>query len=492
MANVYRDYSRGVSALEKKGQKQALKVFHTVAELVPAYKDFLKKNAVNHKTVKTFDDFKKLPLITKDNYLSQYPMKELMWEGSEFNGDIISVSSGSTGEPYFWLRNEAQQEEAAEFFYDMYKNNFDCDSIPTLLVVCFSMGIWIAGSYTTLGGIAANRKGLKMNIITPALDVDDALAVIKRLHKNYEQLILAGYPPFLKDLVDKGAEEGLDWTKLKIGYTPAGEVIGEELRDYFLKRGTAYKDPSKITSIYGTVDAGIVAYETPLSVMLRRQVYKQNLQENYFGRQVLPTLAQYDPRRRYIEVIDGSIVFTAYTGIPLVRYNIKDLGGTVTRLEDIVPDDYEFQKSIVKAGLDIKTWARPFIYVHGRSDFTASLYAVLIYPENIKKALFKEEVTHHITGRFVMSIKYKKKLDQYLEILVELRSGQKASKETQSLVLNTVMETLDGDNFEYRKLKKSIGNRAVPKIILKPHNDPQHFPRHLNKQRWTAEALKSR
>jgi hypothetical protein len=54
------------------------------------------------------------------------------------------------------------------------------------------------------------------------------------------------------------------------------------------------------------------------------------------------------------------------------------------------------------------------------------------------------------------------------------------------------METLDGDNFEYRKLKKSIGNRAVPKIILKPHNDPQHFPRHLNKQRWTAEALKSR
>ncbi|MGH7157256.1 MAG: phenylacetate--CoA ligase family protein [Candidatus Saccharimonadales bacterium] len=492
MANIYRQYSRGVSSLEKAGQKQALKVFQAVAAEVPAYADFLKKSGVNPKKVRGFADFQKLPLITKDNYLRQYPMNKLMWRGNEFNGDLISVSSGSTGEPYFWLRNQSQQEEAAEFFVDMYKNSFDCDKIPTLLVVCFSMGIWIAGSYTTLGGISANRKGLKLNIITPALDVSDALAVIKRLHKNYQQLILAGYPPFLKDLVDKGAEEGLNWTKLKIGYTPAGEVIGEELRNYFLKHGTAYKDPTKITSIYGTVDAGIVAYETPLSIILRRQIYKRNLQENYFGRQVLPTLAQYDPRRRFIESIDGSIVFTASTGIPLVRYNIKDLGGTVTKLEDIVADDYEFQKSITKHGLDIRNWARPFVYVHGRSDFTASLYAVLIYPENIKKALFKDEVSRLVTGRFVMSVKYKKNLNQYLEILVELRKDVKADKQILQHVQHSIAETLEHDNFEYRKLKKSIGHKAVPLVKLKPHDDPQHFPRTVNKQRWTAEALKAR
>jgi phenylacetate-CoA ligase len=492
MVNIYRAYSRGVSSLEKKGQKQALRVFHAVSKQVPAYQDFLKKNGVNPKTVRTFADFQKLPLITKDNYLRQYPMRELMWEGSEFNGDLISVSSGSTGEPYFWLRNEAQQEEAAEFFFDMYKHNFNCDTVPTLLVVCFSMGIWIAGSYTTLGGVSASRRGLKMNIITPALDVDDALAVITRLKNNYQQLILAGYPPFLKDLIDRGAEQGVDWKKLKIGYTPAGEVIGEELRDYFLRRGTAYKDPAKITSIYGTVDAGIVAFETPLSVMLRRQIYKQNLQENYFGRQVLPTLAQYDPRRRYIESVDGDIVFTACSGLPLVRYDIKDVGGVVSRLEDIVPDDFEFQKAVAKNNLDIKTFAKPFVFVHGRSDLTASLYAVLIYPENIKKALFKEEVTHLVSGRFVMSIKYKKNLDQYLEIIVELRNGHKPDKDIMEHVQHAVAEALDSDNFEYRKLKKSIGSRAIPKIILKTHNDPQHFPRHVNKQRWTAEAIKSR
>src|SRR5438270_235684 len=184
MASVYKIYSRGVSDLEKQGQKQALKTFQAAAKRVPAYKDFLKKTGVNPKSVKDFADFQWLQLVTKANYL----------------------------------------------------------------------------------------------------------------HKNYQQLILAGYPPFLKDLIDKGAEEGFDWKKLKIGFTPAGEVIGEELRDYFLKRGTAYTDPAKVTSIYGTVDAGIVAYETPLSVLLRRRIYRRNLQENYFGRQVLPTLSQYDPR----------------------------------------------------------------------------------------------------------------------------------------------------------------------------------------------------
>lgn len=492
MANIYRTYSRRVDSLEKKGQKQALKVFHSVAEQVPAYKDFLKKNGVDPKKIKNFADFQKLPVVTKDNYLRQYSMRELMWAGSEFNGELISVSSGSTGEPYFWLRNQAQQEEAAEFFFDMYKNNFDCDTVPTLLVVCFSMGIWIAGSYTTLGGIEAARKGLKLNIITPALDVDDALAVIGRLKNDYQQLILAGYPPFLKDLIDRGAETGMDWKKMKVGYTPAGEVIGEELREYFLRRGTAYKDPAKVTSIYGTVDAGIVAYETPLSVILRRQIYKLNLQEDYFGRQVLPTLAQYDPRFRYIEQVNGNIVFTSGTGIPLVRYNIKDVGGTINRLEDIVADDNVFQKAVGKAELDINTWARPFVYIHGRSDFTASLYAVLIYPDNIKKALFKEEASRLVTGRFVMGVKHKQNLDQYLEIIVELRKGHKPGKAIMEHIQHAIAEALDSDNFEYRKLKKSIGAKAVPKVILKMHDDPQHFPRHLNKQRWTAESIKSR
>lgn len=491
MANN-KDFTKAVSDLDLQGQVNAIKTFQDAAVRIPAYKHFLKHNGVNPRVIKKFEDFLQLPLVTKDNYLRQYPIRELMWDGDEFNGDIISVSSGSSGEPFFWLRDEAQQLEAADYFYDIYKNSFGSDKIPTLLVVCFSMGIWIAGSYTTLGGIEAKRLGLKMNIINPALDIPDALAVIKRLKDDYDQIILAGYPPFLKDLIDKGPSEGVDWLKLNVGYTPAGEVITEELRNYFIKKGTRYNDPTKVIGLYGTVDAGIVGYETPLSIILRRNIYKNKLQKKLFGRQVLPTLAQYDPTKRYIESINGNIVFTSSTGIPLIRYNIQDVGGTITNLDDLGADELSVEELINKQSIDIKKWARPFVYVHGRSDFTASLYAVLIYPENIKKALLQEEVNHQVSGRFVMSVKYKKNLDQYLEIIVELKENLKPSKEILQHVHHTISVTLSSDNFEYRKLKNSIGKKALPVVILREHKDPQHFSRTTNKQRWTTEALKAR
>jgi phenylacetate-CoA ligase len=113
MASIYRTYSQGIKSLDKRGQKQALKTFHMVAARVPAYKDFLKKSDIDPKLIKNFEDFQKLPLITKENYLRQYPMHKLMWDGDKFNGDIISVSSGSTGEPYLWLRKKYKQNEAA-------------------------------------------------------------------------------------------------------------------------------------------------------------------------------------------------------------------------------------------------------------------------------------------------------------------------------------------------------------------------------------------
>ncbi len=492
MSDLTSNYLKITTKLNKAAEKKALKTFHSAAERVPGYRDFLKRHKINHKKIKTFEDFKQVPLVDKENYLRRYPLEDLMWDGNKFAGDIISVSSGSSGEPYFWLRDQSQHTEAAEIYYDLYKNSFHSDQIPTLLVVCFSMGIWIAGSYTTTGAMAANRKGMKINVVTPALDISDSIAVIKRLKDDYQQIILAGYPPFLKDLVDRGAEAGINWLDLNVGYTAAGEAIGEELRDYFIKKGTKYNDPTKVIGIYGTVDAGIVANETPLSIILRRHIYQNGLQKSFFGKQVLPTLAQYDPMKKYIEAVDGSIVFTSATAMPLIRYNIKDAGGLYHSLADLIIDEQELKNSLTKHDIDIAKFYQPFVFVHGRADFTASLYAVLIYPENIKKALLSSELVNYASGRFVMAVKHRKNLDQYLEIIVELRGGKKNSKEAHKVIEDSIMGTLLSDNFEYRKLLNSIGSKAHPKIILKLADDAEYFSRTSNKQRWTAEAIKNR
>src|SRR3982074_1272156 len=80
-----------------RGEAMALNLFHTMAQRVPAYKDFLHKAGVQHARIQTYDDFTQyVPVMDKKNYLSQYPLSELCLEGDMFKNRIISVSSGSS------------------------------------------------------------------------------------------------------------------------------------------------------------------------------------------------------------------------------------------------------------------------------------------------------------------------------------------------------------------------------------------------------------
>lgn len=487
MTNSFYHYTESVDSTLKKGQQKVLQLFHQAAQRVPAYKDFLKVNGVNPYAVKTFSDFQKIPTITKDNYLRKYETRELVWDGDLFKYDVISVSSGSTGEPYFWYRNKAQHDEAADIYYNMYKHIFHVDQYETLLVVCFSMGTWIAGSYTTLGAMAANARGLKLNVITPAIEMRDAISVIKRLALNYEQIILAGYPPYIKDLIDKGEEEGIEWKKLRIGFTLAGESITEDLRDYLVDKGTSVNDHTKVVNIYGTADAGIVAHESPLSITLRRFLDADpQLIRSHFHSSVMPTLAHFDPTKKYFEVTDNNLTFTSETGIPLIRYNIKDSGGVITNADEI--NELVGRLKTDTGKLLVNQWALPFLYIHGRSDFTVSLYAVLIYPENIKKALLHPNVAAYASGKFVMEVKQTNNLDQYLEITVELKPGVKNTQDLANVFKISIVDVLETYNSEYRKLKGSIGEKALPRVVLKKNGDPEYFPKGKNKHSWTRKG----
>jgi len=87
-----------------RGEEMALYTFHQAAERVPAYKNFLKQQGIRHDTVKTIADFKKIPVIDKDSYILNYPLRELVWDGTFAQGMVIAQSSGTTREPFFWPR----------------------------------------------------------------------------------------------------------------------------------------------------------------------------------------------------------------------------------------------------------------------------------------------------------------------------------------------------------------------------------------------------
>jgi phenylacetate-CoA ligase len=474
-------------SVESEAQTMALRLFHDMAKRVPAYRDFLSKNNIDPATIQTIKDFQTIPLIDKKNYLTQYPLADLCWDGTLADSRIISVSSGSTGIPFFWPRGKAQDVEGGWMHEQLYRKAFEVDKYSTLVVVCFSMGTWIAGSFTTSSTLEVAGNGLNLNIITPGIERDEAVKVIKALAPNYEQVIICGYPPFLKDVIDHGRIAGIDWGNQRTRLLFAGEAFSEEWRDYVLKLAGIEDPLAGSLNIFGSADAAMLGHETPVSVAVRRIYNKMPKQaQAIFGHPVLPSLAQYYPDRRYFEAVDGELVFSAYSGIPLTRYNIHDTGGVMTYEELTKPLGDKLAKELKKSVVGEAEWNLPFVYLNGRKDFTATIYAVNIYPENIRAALVDPELRTWVTGKFVMETKYYENGDQFLELDIEMAEGVSRSISREKLAQKVVVDTLQDMNAEFKKLRQAIGDKANPVIRLMAFGEGAGFAGGV-KHRWVKK-----
>ncbi|MFG2000067.1 hypothetical protein ACGFNU_13045 [Spirillospora sp. NPDC048911] len=82
-------------------EQAALALMRHVADTVPAYAAFLADHDIDPAAVTALHD---VPVTTKDTYVRRrYPLAERCRDGTI--GDMIAVSSGSTGEPTFWPRS---------------------------------------------------------------------------------------------------------------------------------------------------------------------------------------------------------------------------------------------------------------------------------------------------------------------------------------------------------------------------------------------------
>jgi phenylacetate-CoA ligase len=239
---------RSEAQWERLGQERALLLFHAMATRVPAYKSFLKKQHINHEHIRNIKDFKTLPTIDKDNYLRVYDRADLCWDGDFKNQQwIVSTTSGSTGKPYYFPRQEAQDRQYA-ISAEMYlRTNFDIQNKSTLYIVAFPMGAWIGGLFTYEAlKIIADKKQYKLSIITPGIHKREVIEAVKQLGKDFDQVIIGSYAPFLKDILDDGVREGLNWSDYNLGFVFSAEAFSEVFRDYVIKK-TGLKDPYRST-----------------------------------------------------------------------------------------------------------------------------------------------------------------------------------------------------------------------------------------------------
>lgn len=451
--SAYQDFFAG-----KQRRWDPVGFVHDVAESVPAYRAFLADAGLDPADIKTADDFSRLPLMSKNNYHRRYPLSDRCRGGRP--GDMVAISSGSTGTPTVWPRSVVDELHIAARFEQVF-GTFGADTRSTLAVVCFPLGTWVGGLFTMSCLRHLAVKGYPVTTVTPGNNRAEILRVLPELAPHFDQVVLLGYPPFLKDVIDNGS----DWSTYHLKMVFAGEVFSEQWRDLVAARAGIADPVSDMASLYGCADAGVLAVETPRSVSIRRFLAaRPELAREVFGESRLPTLAQYDPASRFFETHKGTLLFSGDNGVPLVRYHIADEGGLITH-EDMVAL-CERHGCVPEDGPDL-----PFVFVFGRSLFTVSFFGANIYPENVTVGLERPHVSDWVTGKFVLQTYEDADRDLRLRITVELAPGKDGDAEGLAVSIRDELVRLNSEFAHYVP-----ADRQLPEIVLRPAGDPEYFP----------------
>jgi phenylacetate-CoA ligase len=461
-----------------------LDLFREASDRVPAYRDFLAGVGVEPAEIDSPAALARVPPVSKRNYLRAYPWRELLLDGNCHAARVVSTSSGSSGVPFYWPRDTVSQAEAAST-YQRLVDHFGGRTRESLVVISFAMGNWIAGTYTLDAMQCLSDADYPLTTITPGIDVAASVRALADLAPSFEQTILCGYPPLVKDVLDAATAAGVDLQRLGIRVILAGEVISESWRGHLA--GLFGGDPSSdILLIYGTADMGAVGTESPATVWLRRQaVHHEAVRSALFGEvSTLPTLVEIDPAQRYVESVDGSLLLTARGALPLIRYAIGDVG-LVHPSDEVRAELMDALDGGLPAAVD-RALSRPLVTVGGRPDVAASFYALNLYPENIKHGLEAADVRAMVSGKFVVRVTEDGEAARpTLRVLVELADGQRRDSvdgQVRAAVIAGLVET----NAEYRQLHAQLGDLAEPVVELAEFGRPDFAID--AKHRWTEPS----
>lgn len=468
-------------------------LFREMAKRVPAYKIILQEHGVNPASIKNIQDFtEKVPVLDKDNYLRRFSRKELSWDGTYPTGQWnISTTSGSTGVPFYFPRQAAQDEQYARTAELYLRDNFKIHQRKTLYVVAFPMGAWIGGvfTYEALQRVARNGK-YNLSVITPGINTLEIINAIKELADDFDQVIIGAYAPFLKDIIDSGTKAGIKWRKMQIGFVFSAEAFSEVFRDYIIKSVGAKNTYTTTLNHYGTVDQGTMAHETPLSILLRRTIFQKKVKDTLLpvdDRE--PTICQYNPEEFYFEEVNKTVLCSSYAGLPLVRYNLKDYGGTFTFIE--AKNALETKKIDLKKiakDKDVTNYTeQPFVYVYERDDLSIGYYAFRLYPDTIRRRIFSANLHATVlTGKFTMETIYDKKGTQRLNVHVEMREGAVRDRFLKNHLTKLFHTALLEDSSEYAETYKMLGTVVRPAVILHNFGAEQYFKPGA-KQKWVKK-----
>ena len=468
--------------LDRRAKQRAVAQFQLTAGRVPAYKQFLSERGVNPDDIKTFQDFQKhVPIIDKKSYVlpHQDRIAELCVDGNLGHVGLVMTSSGYSGEPTYWLRSHEELDQVALSTLYGFKRYYKYHLRHTLVLNCLYIGIYIAGFRFAQAVQRIARHNT--TLANPGIDFDMALSVLKKLHRDYEQIVLSGFPPFIKGIVEKALKAGVPLDKKIVHVATGGEGFSEAYRTYLAKLlniDLNNPETGTIISSYGAADVDLnLFFETPETILIRRAAeHDDELRRMIFGDGVdtLPMFFQYVPAMTFVENENpeeedkGGLVITTCNSeskMPLVRYNIHDLGETMS-FEHVM-------NAIEKRGHKLlrRPYRLPFVTLVGRKA-GISYNGANIYPEYIQDVILKDlELSEILTGLFRLHVDTDENLAQRIFVDFQLKENVGLDENMRSRCEDVVYRKLMTKG-EYREgIEKVFGKEARPHIVFHLHDE---------------------
>ncbi|MFP4482202.1 MAG: hypothetical protein ACLFN0_05330 [Thermovirgaceae bacterium] len=444
-----------------------LELYRLATKRVPAYRDYVEKRSNKIPQISSMEDFKNVPLTSKEDYIKAYHLEDLCLDGTLRGKHVLCRSSGTKGKPFFWPQLPEQERYVADWLYSDLDESFGISKHPLFAVVSLALGSWISGELTSWGlrNLGIEKGGV--TLVTPGLDLDEAVEMLGSFAGKFDGTVLYSYPPFARTILEMAADRGLPLATYRMGLRLAGEGYSERYRDR-LNRLMGYAEGSihSIFSGYGSTDFGSLGKETALCIAIRRLFYEKNLAREILGRDEIPSLCQYDPSVFHVELAGEELVVSKYQAVPLLRYRTGDRATLMSygeMMESLKAAGADPVRLLEERGGDPSRIRQlPFVLVWGRIDGAVTFYGVNILVEQVREVVEGNEVFRECcTGQFQIRKTENRNLEQVLEILLEPRPGIEADPGT---LAEPMAEALSRSSAEYAAVLKNRGKKALPKL----------------------------
>lgn len=423
-----------------------------VYDTVPGYRRFLEASGASIE-----GPFEELPLLTKQNYLLEYPIEELCWNGNLGNCHLIGSSSGfSKSGSVFWPKRPEDELQYLDSLEKMLIQNYGIDQERTLIVCCMALGTWFGGMTITaaLRVIAASGR-LPITVCTPGLNLAEAVEIYSRFYTNFKKVLWITNPSNIALISALIQKKGIAFPPGTCSFPVVGEYFSETFRETVASRyGHATEAPFVVWTGYGSADTGDIGVETAATIRLRKHFHHNpELGRELFGTDDTPMLLTMAPKA-HLELLDGKIVVTKDQLVPLVRYNTGDEGGLLekTTLEQLGSIPPELLDKLPEQLLFVRGRVSDSIIFYGTNLNVQDInrYFLGLPKEMAYSGLFTvRKVEHGDVSIFEFTVMVDGAFDatlaaQYQDVLIHYLKGQSLEFET-----------------KYSNLTRSIGEELI-------------------------------